>query len=45
MSELGRLPVSGDEVEIESGTLRVERLDGRRIDRVRFTPRPGGDDE
>jgi CBS domain containing-hemolysin-like protein len=47
MSELGRLPVAGDEVEIEAGTLRVERLDGRRIDRVRFTARPeeGGDDE
>ena len=23
---------------IENGTLRVERMDGRRIDRVRFTP-------
>jgi CBS domain containing-hemolysin-like protein len=38
MSELGRLPVVGDEVAIESGSLRVERLDGRRIDRIRFTP-------
>jgi CBS domain containing-hemolysin-like protein len=47
MSELGRLPAAGDEVEIESGTLRVERLDGRRIDRVRFTARPDeeNDDE
>ena len=40
MSEIGRLPVAGDEVEIEDGTLRVERLDGRRIDRIRFTPKP-----
>lgn len=40
MSELGRLPVVGDTVEIEGGTFRVERLDGRRIDRLRFTPRP-----
>jgi CBS domain containing-hemolysin-like protein len=40
MSELGRLPVVGDEIELESGTLRVERLDGRRIDRIRFTPKP-----
>jgi CBS domain containing-hemolysin-like protein len=40
MSEIGRLPVVGDEVEIEDGTLRVERLDGRRIDRIRFTPTP-----
>jgi CBS domain containing-hemolysin-like protein len=40
MSELGRLPVVGDELELETGTLRVERLDGRRIDRIRFTPSP-----
>jgi CBS domain containing-hemolysin-like protein len=40
MSELGRLAVIGDTVELVSGTLRVERLDGRRIDRIRFTPKP-----
>ena len=38
MSSLGRIPVVGDEVKIENGVLRVERMDGRRIDRVRFTP-------
>lgn len=38
MAELGRLPEVGDTVEIASGTFRIERLDGRRIDRVRFTP-------
>ena len=38
MSVLGRIPAVGDEVELESGNLRVERMDGRRIDRVRFTP-------
>ena len=38
MSELGRLPVVGDTVETEAGTFRIERLDGRRIDRMRFTP-------
>jgi CBS domain containing-hemolysin-like protein len=38
MSILGRIPSVGDEVELESGTLRVERMDGRRVDRVRFTP-------
>lgn len=38
MSALGRIPVVGDEVAIENGLLRVERMDGRRIDRVRFTP-------
>jgi CBS domain containing-hemolysin-like protein len=39
MSELGRLAEVGDTVEIEAGVFRVERMDGRRIDRVRFTPR------
>jgi len=38
MSELGRLPIEGDTVPVEGGEFRVERLDGRRIDRVRFTP-------
>jgi CBS domain containing-hemolysin-like protein len=38
MSELGRLPVVGDTVAVAGGQLRVERLDGRRIDRLRFTP-------
>lgn len=40
MSELERIPVVGDEVEIEDGTLTVQRMDGRRVDRVRFTPKP-----
>lgn len=40
MSELGRLPAVGDVVQIPSGHLLVERLDGRRIDRIRFTPVP-----
>lgn len=38
MSVLGRLPVVGDTVAIADGQLKVERLDGRRIDRLRFTP-------
>ncbi len=38
MSKLGAIPKVGDEVEVENGTLRVERMDGRRVDRVRFTP-------
>jgi CBS domain containing-hemolysin-like protein len=38
MSALGRIPSVGDEVQIEDGMLRVERMDGRRVDRVRFTP-------
>jgi CBS domain containing-hemolysin-like protein len=48
MSELGRLPKVGDTVEIDRGVFRIERLEGRRIDRVRYTPHreqpAGGDD-
>lgn len=44
MSELGRLPVAGDELEIDGGVFRIERLDGRRIDRVRYTPRTASAD-
>ena len=40
MSELGRIPVVGDVIDIDAGQFRIERLDGRRIDRVRFTPTP-----
>ena len=39
MAVLGRLPRVADTIEIPEGTFRIERLDGRRIDRVRFTPR------
>jgi CBS domain containing-hemolysin-like protein len=38
MSELGRLPAVGDTVTVNGGEFRIERLDGRRIDRVRYTP-------
>ncbi|TFD90557.1 MULTISPECIES: hemolysin family protein [Cryobacterium] len=38
MSDLGRLPVIGDRVPVRDGFLTVERLEGRRIDRLRFTP-------
>ncbi|MCA5924457.1 hemolysin family protein [Curtobacterium oceanosedimentum] len=44
MSTLGRLPVVGDEVPLDGGVFRVERLDGRRIDRIRWTPTPPSDD-
>jgi CBS domain containing-hemolysin-like protein len=40
MSELGRLPVVGDTVQLPDGVLSVVRLEGRRIDRMRFTPTP-----
>lgn len=44
MSELGRLPAVGDTVTIDGGEFKVERLDGRRIDRVRYTPTPDPDE-
>ena len=40
MSVLERIPTSGDEVQIDDGALEVQRMDGRRVDRVRFTPAP-----
>ncbi|MEL5992168.1 hemolysin family protein [Microbacterium phosphatis] len=40
MSVLERIPSVGDAVRIEHGVLTVERMDGRRVDRVRFTPDP-----
>jgi len=40
MSVLERVPVAGDTVEVEDGSLEVQRMDGRRVDRVRFTPAP-----
>lgn len=38
LDQLGDLPKVGDSVSIESGILSVEKMDERRIDRVRFTP-------
>ncbi|MBB2976287.1 CBS domain containing-hemolysin-like protein [Microbacterium endophyticum] len=39
MSELERIPIVGDEIEIDDGILTVARMDGRRVDRVKFVPR------
>jgi CBS domain containing-hemolysin-like protein len=44
MAGLGRIPEVGDLLELDNGSLRVERMDGRRVDRVRFTPKPVKDD-
>ncbi|HEY8295506.1 MAG TPA: hemolysin family protein [Micrococcaceae bacterium] len=44
MAVLGRIPQVGDRVEIDGGTLDVERMDGRRIDRIRFLPAPAAAD-
>ncbi|MBG6223657.1 CBS domain containing-hemolysin-like protein [Arthrobacter sp. CAN_A2] len=48
MAELGRVAAPGDTVEVPAGMLTVERMDGRRIDRVEFRPAPvapGHDDD
>jgi CBS domain containing-hemolysin-like protein len=37
---LDRLPEVGDEVSLETGTLRVERVVGQRLERLRFVPSP-----
>lgn len=39
MRALGRVPVQGDRVEVEGGSLEVTRMDGRRVDRLRFSPK------
>ncbi|MDR5699817.1 hemolysin family protein [Agromyces aerolatus] len=44
VSELGRLPVVGDGVPAEGGRLEVQRMEGRRIDRLRFIPDPAPDE-
>src|SRR5919199_996964 len=40
MARLGRVPRVGDEVEIPGAVLRVDRMDGRRVDRLRALPQP-----
>ncbi len=40
MAALGRIPIVGDLVELDGGRLEVERMDGRRIERIRFLPAP-----
>lgn len=38
MACLGRVPVVGDEVSVPGWSIRVDAMDGRRVDRLRFTP-------
>jgi CBS domain containing-hemolysin-like protein len=40
MAMVGRVPIVGDEVSLPGVVLRVERMDGRRVDRVRVFPAP-----
>lgn len=44
MAELGKIPDVGDEVTLPSGELRVIAMDGRRVDRIRFTPKGDADE-
>jgi CBS domain containing-hemolysin-like protein len=43
MARLGRVPAVGDEVRVSGGRLRVLRMDGRRVDRLRFQPEAASD--
>lgn len=43
MDRLGRLPVTGDEIEEEGWKLRVTSTDGRRVREVELTPSPRED--
>lgn len=40
MSVLERIPTAGDTIELEDGSIEVQRMDGRRVERVRFIPKP-----
>jgi CBS domain containing-hemolysin-like protein len=43
MAALGRIPVVGDELSMPGWVIRVARMDGRRVDRLRFIPVPEQD--
>ena len=45
MERLGRIPEVGDSVPVTGGTLRVDTLEGRRVDRIRFTPAPSAQEQ
>ena len=38
MARLGRVPAPGDEVTLPGGQLQVTRMDGSRVDRLRWRP-------
>lgn len=38
MAQAGRVPAAGDTVNYDGGVFKIERMDKRRIRRVRFTP-------
>lgn len=43
MQQVGRIPEVGDELSLPGWRLRVVVMEGRRVDRVRFTPQAEGD--
>ena len=45
MAELGSIPEVGNEVILPTGVLRVQKMDGRRVDKVKFTPKVASDVE
>ena len=45
MTELGHVPSQGETVLVNGYLLRVEQMDGRRIDRVRITRNPTPDEQ
>lgn len=45
MARLGRLPAVGDEVPLRGVILAVERMDGRRVDRLRARAVPQSDED
>lgn len=40
MAELGRVPETGDVLEVEGASMRVLAMDGRRVGRVQISRRP-----
>jgi CBS domain containing-hemolysin-like protein len=40
MDRLGQVPKPGDVVPVQGGVLEVARMEGRRVDRIRFVPAP-----
>jgi CBS domain containing-hemolysin-like protein len=40
MACIGRVPVVGDEISVPGWSLRVDAMEARRVDRLRFTPNP-----
>lgn len=40
MDKLGRIPETGDLIPVQGGTLRVEKMEQRRVDRLRYIPNP-----